>query len=719
MNQQHYTIEGMSCADCALKVEKAVQAVPGVEQARVDFISARLELDGKPDMEEVRRRVAAAGYRLAVPDGGSKTRPGTFGGFLRFLLARLETRLALLGGGLIVLAAALGWLGAEAALPQILQVLAVLLVGIPIARSGIAGLWYSRTFDINLLMVIAVTGAILIGELAEAAMLVFLFAIAEALEAFTTDRARSVLGEIRDLAPTHAIRLGAGGEERVPVAEIAIGERLLVPAGERIPLDGEVLRGWSEVNQAPITGESLPVAKSPGETVFAGTVNGSGALEVRVTRRVADTTLSRIIHLVEQAQSARAPVQRFIDRFAQVYTPAMVVLAALVAVLPPLLFGQPFLDVGAERGWIYRALSLLVIACPCALVISAPVTILSGIIAAARAGVVIKGGVHLESLSRVKAIAFDKTGTLTCGRPVVTLAQAVECERGEPCERCDEVLALASALERRSAHPLAQAVLAAAGARGVAEALPPAEEVVALNGRGLQGRVNGRLATVGSHRLFDEEHPHPAEFCHRVEQAGSAGQTTMLVCDGERVRGFLALADEPRPEAAGVVAELHALGLRTAMLSGDAPAVAQAVGAQLGLPDVRGGLLPEDKVAAVSELRREFEYVAMVGDGINDAPALAAATLGVALGGSSSAQALETADIVLMGGTVERLPFAIRLARFTRRLIGGNIAFSLLTKLAFAALALAGLTGMWVAVVGDVGVSLAVTLNGMRPLQLR
>jgi len=543
--------------------------------------------------------------------------------------------------------------------------------------------------------------------------------VAEALEGFTTDRARRSLGELAELAPAQALRLEGSAERLVSVEELQVGDRILVKAGERIPMDGQVLRGQSEVNQAAITGESLPIARQPGDEVFAGTVNGSGVLEIEVNRPVRENTLNRIIRMVEQAQSVRAPTQRFVDRFARYYTPAMMGVAVLVAVLPPLLFGQPLFNLAdGTRGWLYRGLSMLVIVCPCALVISTPVTIISAVTAAARRGVLFKGGAYLEALQKVKVIAFDKTGTLTLGIPRVAKTRSVDCASGTACPECDDVLAVAAALERRSNHPLAQAVVDAAEERGVAQRYPAAESVKALPGMGLEGQVNGQLATIGNHKLFEAAHPHEDELCRWVESAEALGQTTMLVCDGQRVRGYLAVSDTLRGESRQVVEELKQAGKQVAMLTGDNPGAAQAVAQSLGIDNVQAGLLPEEKVAAVHNLQAQYGKVAMVGDGINDAPALASASVGIAMGGAGSAQAMETADIVLMADDLLQLPFALRLARQTYKLILQNVGFSLGIKVVFLALALGGLTPMWMAVLGDMGVSLLVTFNGMRPLAM-
>ncbi len=762
MAEKTYRIGGMDCANCAREVETGVARLSGVNSVRVDFATAKMRLDGDVPFEVLKQRVEALGKTIEdpslnpAPQGGEglntpldvmgKGSEGGVSGFARYLLARRETQLAVVGGAVVLLA-----LAARLLFPGLvpvadaLYVLATLVAGYPIARSGLRTLFINRDFNINLLMTLAAVGAIFIQETAEAATVIFLFAIGEALEGYTADRARNSLRGLMTLAPAQAVRLrltpseplpptahaerftsprlqeaGVRAEEVVPVEDLRLGDRILVRPGERIPMDGDVLAGESGVNQSPITGESLPVHKSPGAPVFAGTVNGDGALEIRVTRLAADNTLSRIIRLVEEAQSVRAPSQRLIDRFARVYTPGVVVVAALVALLPPLLFNAPFYDVpGVTQGWLYRALELLVIACPCSLVISTPVTIISAITAAARRGVLIKGGAHLEALGSVKAVAFDKTGTLTTGQPAVLDVRSVDCETGEDCAGNDDLLALAAAVERRSTHPLAQAIVRAAEERDLHDRYAPAEAVTTLAGRGIQGQVNGKTVTVGSHSLFDLEHPHAANLCDQIEAAEAGGQTAMLLSDGERVRGFIAVADAARADSRAVVNDLKALGLFTVMLTGDNAAVADSVGRAVGVGEIRAGLLPADKVDAVKDLQARYGAVVMVGDGINDTPALAAASVGVAMGGAGSAQALETADVALMADDLTQLPYAVRLSRFARDIIRQNIGLSLGMKLAFMLLAVAGLGTMWLAVFADMGMSLAVTLNGMRPLRTK
>lgn len=718
MADKTYTVQGLDCADCAATLERGVGQLPGVQRVAVNFITGQMRLAGDVPLETLSQRVRSLGYQLVEPTPRPAPGPHGLAGFWRYLLERTETRLALVGSLGIALAWAGQQFGLDFAVASALLIALLCLAGYPIARSGITTLLINREFNINLLMTIAAVGAVISGEPMEAATLIVLFALAEALEGYTTDRARDSLRGLMALAPARALRLAAGRAEDVPVETLRVGDIILIRPGERVPMDGVVATGASDVNQAPITGESVPVAKAVDAEVFAGTVNGDGALEVRVTRLAADNTLSRIIHLVEEAQSSRAPSQRFIDQFARYYTPAAIAAALLIATVPPLFFGAPFGETPAGHGWLYRALALLVIACPCALVISAPVTIVSALTAAARRGVLVKGGAHLEMLAQVRAFAFDKTGTLTHGEPQVTAVRAVGCTTAEPCEKCDDVLALASALEQRSAHPLARAVVREAAARSLAQTYAPAENVVTLTGRGLQGEVNGKLATLGSHALFDAEHPHAEEFCRAIDDAHANGHTTMLVCDGDRVRGYIAVADAVRADSRDALAALKALGATSIMLTGDNAAVAHEIARQVGVDEVRAELLPGDKAQAVTELRGRFGRVAMVGDGINDTPALAAADIGIAVGGAASAQAIETADAVLMADGLAQLPFAVRLARFSRKLIKQNVAFSLGVKLAFIILTLFGVTSLWLAILADMGVSLLVTFNGMRPLRL-
>ncbi|MCS7220940.1 MAG: heavy metal translocating P-type ATPase [Anaerolineae bacterium] len=750
-------VTGIDCAECAQKLAKAVGQMEGAEQCRVHFSTARMTLEVNPQqisLDAIESRVRSLDYGISFSPTGQPQLVKNQGlhQWARFATRLRQDMLTWIAGGLIALAFAVSLAGAPSLYSQAFYGLAIVIGGYPIARKGVGTLRINRTLDMNFLMTIAVLGAAAIGELAEGAWVVFLFSLGEALEGYTLDRARQSIRSLMSLAPAEATVLRpcldctghrgwalpngdiyTGGpcpwcgdsEHRVPVESLAVGDRILVKAGERIPMDGRVTKGHSAVDQAPITGESVPVDKGPGDEVFAGTINGSGVLEIEVTRLAADNTLSRIIRMVEEAQEQRAPIQRWIDTFARYYTPAVIVAAILVATIPPLLFGQPFLDSpGGTRGWLYRALALLVIACPCALVISTPVSIVSAISAAARNGVLIKGGAYLEAIGQVAALAFDKTGTLTEGRPVLQHIYSIggngHCTAAEACPNCAEVLALAAAVERRSEHPLAQAVVEGARTRGVEEMYAAAEEVFTLTGRGIRGWVNGGLVTVGSHRYFDAEYPHDPEFCQLVSQSEQAGQTTMLVYDGQRVRGYLSVADQARVSSRLAISQLKEAGIRrVVMLTGDNFSTAQAIARGLGIDEVHANLLPEDKVAAVKSLTARYQKVAMVGDGVNDAPALAAATVGIAMGGAGTAQALETADIVLMADDLGKLPWIVRLSQATRTVILQNVAFSLGVKALFLMLALPGLATLWMAVFADVGTSLFVILNGMRLLRRR
>jgi Cd2+/Zn2+-exporting ATPase len=493
-------------------------------------------------------------------------------------------------------------------------------------------------------------------------------------------------------------------------------------------MDGEILTGQSAVNQAPITGESVPVDKAVGDEIYAGTINGQGALTVRVTRLAADTTIARIIKMVEEAQAQKAPSQRFVDRFARVYTPLVIAIAAGIAVLPPLIgwltgagsFGALFGE------WVYRALVLLVIACPCALVISTPVSIVSAIASAARAGVLIKGGAYLESLGSLKVMAFDKTGTLTLGQPRVVDVRCIEHEEGQDwrsCDTCRQMLADAAAIERQSEHPLARAVVAEAQAQGLTSTHRVAETVEAITGRGVRGQLDGHSLTLGTHTYIHESDPHLAQgpFCDAVHAAQATGQSAMVVrddCCG--VRGYIAVADTLRPEVGEALLALGEVGIEhTVMLTGDNQATAEAIAVLAEVDDVRAELMPEHKVAAIEALLDLHGAVAMVGDGVNDAPALARASVGIAMGAAGTDTALETADVALMADDLRRLPFAVRLSQDARRIIRQNVALSLGIKAVFLALAVAGVATLWMAVFADVGASLIVTFNGMRLLRRR
>jgi Cd2+/Zn2+-exporting ATPase len=530
-------------------------------------------------------------------------------------------------------------------------------------------------------------------------------------------------------APAHAAKAADDDEVRyhavvVPVAEVAVGDTVLVRPGQRIPVDGAVVRGTSSVNQAAVTGESDPVLRAPGDEVMAGTVNGEAALEIRTTRAAGDATIARIARLVEQAQSQRSPAERFIDRFARWYTPAVVALACLMVAIPVLALGQPLLDSpDGTHGWLYRALALLIVACPCALVISIPVTVVSSLTRLAQLGVLVKGGAQLDRLADVRAVAFDKTGTLTHGRPQVTAVRARDCahpdEQAE-CGECDDVVALAASVERSSEHPVAGAIVAAASARRAQHRYQAAQGVVAHAGRGVVGQLgDGMTIAVGSDALVGTGTNGHGHLTCVAAGAREAGQTVMYVARDDDVVGLIGVQDEVREASRAALGELHAAHppVAAVMLTGDNAQAAARVAKRIGnIDDVRAGLLPEDKLTAIETLHARYGTVAMVGDGINDAPALARADVGIAMG-AGTAQAMETADVVLMQDDISHVPLALRVARRSRALVKQNIALSLALKLAFLALAVPGITTLWMAVLADVGATMLVTLNGMRVLR--
>jgi Cd2+/Zn2+-exporting ATPase len=559
--------------------------------------------------------------------------------------------------------------------------------------------------DMNLLMTIAVVGAVAIGEWFEAATVSFLFAVSLALESWSVGRARRAVAALLTLAPPTARRRGAdGSEQEVHPSEVIVGDIFAVKPGERVPLDGRVVAGTSGVNQAPITGESLPVTKATGDTVFAGSINGDGALDVECTKLAGDTTLAHIIHMVGEAQSKRAPSEQWVERFARVYTPAVMALALLTLVGPPLLAG------GAWGDWLYRALVLLVIGCPCALVISTPVSIVAALAASARNGVLVKGGLYVEAPGRLKAIALDKTGTLTEGQPRVV--EVV------PMSGHDEagLLGIVGALEAKSEHPLANAILAHARERGVAPL--PAEDFQILQGKGASAQVGGQAYWLGSHRYLEERQQETPDVHAQLEAMADAGRTVVVVGDESHVCGLIAVADRVRPAAAAAVQAMRRQGIEhVVMLTGDNWGTAKAIAQETGVDEVHAELLPADKVKAVEDLVSRYGTVAMIGDGVNDAPAMAQATLGIAMGAVGSDAAIETADVALMSDDLSKVSWLIGHSRRTLSVIRQNIVLSLSVKAVFVVLTLTGHASLWAAIAADMGASLLVIANGLRLLR--
>jgi Cd2+/Zn2+-exporting ATPase len=689
-----FRIDGMCCGEEAAILQRRLRPLNGIEDVAADVVGRRLHVKYDAALlstNVIVDAVSETGMRAWLEHEEPLAPPSS----------RARGTLVATSGVALLVGMALQWFSASQASIIAAFGVAAASGGVFPARRALASIRHFE-LDINVLMVVAVIGAMLLGEWAEAGTVVFLFAIAQWLESRSMDRARDAIRALMDLTPDEARIRHQGHEEVVPVDSIAIGTVMFIRPGEKVPLDGAIVAGVSDVNQAPITGESLPVDKGPGDEVFAGTINGHGALEVAVTRKRRDTTLARIIHLVETAQAQRAPSQQFIDRFARWYTPAIIVLAFLIATVPPALGGS-------FDAWFYRALVLLVVSCPCALVISTPVSVVSALAGAARRGVLVKGGVHLERLAAVKAIAFDKTGTLTHAKLKVTSLAPIDVD-------ANQLLMVAAAVELRSEHPIAAAIVNEARTKGV---LPEgARNMKALPGLGAEGIVNGDAVVCGNARLFRERALLDARSETMTDTIAAGGASPVLVARNGRVIGIIGVADQERELAADAIDFLHRQGLRpVVMLTGDQEAAARAVAARLGIDDVRAGLLPEEKVAAVQQLRREHGAVAMVGDGVNDAPALAVADVGIAMGAIGSDAALETADVALMTDELPKVAYAIRLSRATVRNIRVNVALSLALKAAFLVLAVSGLATLWMAVIADTGASLLVVANAMRLLR--
>lgn len=610
-----------------------------------------------------------------------------------------------------------------------LSLLSIAAGGRDTLRKGIVAL-RTLTLNINFLMMLAVAGAVCIGQWPEAAMVTFLFGVAEMIEAFSLERARNAIRGLMEMTPeTATVQDASGGWQEVKAEAVQIGQKVRVKPGERIPLDGVLASGASTVNQAPITGESMPVEKKAGDTVFAGSVNERGSFEFEVTANKGNTTLARIIRAVQQAQAQRAPTQRFVDQFARYYTPAVVVLAVLVAAVPPLFFGQLF------QPWLYKALVMLVIACPCALVISTPVTVVSGLAAAARRGILVKGGVHLEAGRKLRAVALDKTGTLTHGKPVVTDIVPLSTVEFGRTLGADELLQLAASLDAPSEHPVASAIVAAwtkadetpAGSTDAARLqsvrksgeLLPVEGFESITGRGVTGTVGGTKYFVGNHRLAEENKvcgAHVEEVLNRLE---AEGKTTVVLTTDKESLAVLGVADTLRETSIEALKSLHDLGVQSVMLTGDNATTARAIAARVGIDDARGDLLPEDKLTAMDELLTQHGAVGMVGDGINDAPALAKATVGFAMGAAGTDTAIETADVALMEDDLRKLPLFIALSRQTGRILAQNITLAIGIKVVFFVLALMGKATLWMAVFADMGASLLVVFNGLRLLRFK
>ncbi|QPM92047.1 heavy metal translocating P-type ATPase [Pseudooceanicola algae] len=729
-HQIEWRVTGMDCGACAGKVRGAVERLQGVTDVDVAPMTERLRLtldETRSTPEQVEKAVRAIGYGIS-PRGSAPEKPK--GGFVlpegaypgsdavtpeneeeQAHPRRAEEAQAawhatskgrlVLGTGVLLAAAWAVHLLASEDIAQWAFVLATLIGLVPVARRAFAMARIGMPFTIEMLMTIAASGALVIGAAEEAALVVFLFAVGEMLEGVAASRARNGIRALAQLVPKTALLEMDGRTREVPAESLAIGQTVMVRPGDRIPADGEVIDGTSGVDESPVTGESVPSLKEPGSLVFAGSINTEAALRVRVEKTAEDNTISRIVRLVEEAESARAPTERFIDRFSRVYMPVVVGAAILVAIVPPLAFGL------AWEEWVYRALALLLIGCPCALVISVPASIASALSAGARNGLLMKGGAVIEAVARITYVAFDKTGTLTAGQPRVTDILPSEGTSAE-------VLSLAAGVESGASHPLGLAILARAEAEGTV--VPASRAARSIPGKGAEAVIRGATVTVGSPRLAEESGVLSEPIRAQAAMLEAEGKTVVLVWRDEAACGLIALRDEPRPDAAEAVRQLRALGIVPVMLTGDNARTAAAISESLGI-DHRAGLLPEDKVREVRDLGQEAQ-VMMVGDGINDAPALAAAQVGVALG-SGTDVALETAHAAVLRDRVADIPGLVRLARAAMANIRQNVAIALGLKAVFLVTTLLGVTGLWIAILADTGATVIVTLNALRLLTFR
>ncbi|HFZ9907585.1 TPA: heavy metal translocating P-type ATPase [Streptococcus agalactiae] len=701
MTEKTYRIEGLSCTNCAGKFEKNVKQLPGVTSATVNFGASKISVEGQTTIEELEE--AGAFENLIIRDDQENDEQ------VRSKESFIKRNIALIISLGFILVAVISQLslGEDHLLTKALYILAIIIGGFDLFKEGFSDL-IKLDFSMESLMTIAIIGAAFIGEWAEGSIVVILFAISEALERFSMDKARQSIRSLMDIAPKEALIRRNNVEQLVSVDKIDIDDIMIIKPGQKIAMDGLVINGHSSVNQAAITGESVPVEKQLDDEVFAGTLNEEGVLEVKVTKKVTDTTIAKIIHLVEEAQGERAPAQAFVDKFAKYYTPFIIIMALLIVVVPPLFFG------GDWNKWLYQGLSILVVGCPCSLVISTPVSIVSAIGNTAKNGVLVKGGVYLEEIGHLRAIAFDKTGTLTKGKPVVTDFIATSSETDI------NYLSIISSLESLSQHPLASAILNEADKTNVDYKSIQIEDFQSITGKGLTGIHQNIRYYIGSPKLFSASVIEETAVKVQYRQFQEQGKTAMYFGTDEQILGVIAVADEVRDSSAAVISELHKLSIEhTIMLTGDNTKTAESIGKQLGVTEIKGDLMPQEKLDSIKALRTTYNKVAMVGDGINDAPALAASTVGIAMGGAGTDTALETADVALMGDDLQKLPFIVRLSRQTLKVIKQNITFSLGIKLLALLLVIPGWLTLWIAIVADMGATLLVTLNGLRLMKVK
>lgn len=691
-----YRVEGLSCTNCAAKFEKNVKSIEGVTDAKVNFGAGKIKVEGISSIQEIKS--AGAFENLIIQDeGNQESEEVQKDSFLKRNWT-LVISVILIAIAFYFRATA----GENDIITKSLFISAIVIGGFSLFTEGIKDL-LKLNFSMEVLMTVAIIGASIIGEWAEGSIVVILFAVSEALERFSMDKARQSIRSLMDIAPKEALIRRNNEEKMINVSDIQIGDIMIIKPGQKIAMDGVVVKGHSAVNQAAITGESVPVEKQINDEIFAGTLNEEGILEVEVTKHVNDTTIAKIIHLVEEAQGERAPAQAFVDKFAKYYTPSIMAISALIIIIPPLLFG------GDWNTWLYQGLSLLVVGCPCSLVISTPVSIVSAIGNSAKNGVLVKGGIYLEEIGGLKAIAFDKTGTLTKGTPSVTDFVVSDTNQEK------HYLSIISALEMLSQHPLASAIIKEADKRESNYQMIDIMNFKSVTGKGIKGDYQNVTYFVGSPKLFNSEIIKQTSIMKNYEKLQEQGKTVMIFGTEQNILAIIAVADELRESSSEVIAKLHKLGIEhTIMLTGDNIRTAKSIGEQVGVTDIKGDLMPQDKLDYIKELKEKYGKVAMIGDGVNDAPALASATVGIAMGGAGTDTALETADVALMGDDLQKLPFIVSLSRKTLKIIKQNITFSLSIKFLALLLIIPGWLSLWIAIVADMGATLLVTLNGLR-----
>jgi Zn2+/Cd2+-exporting ATPase len=704
-----FLVEGFSCANCAGKFENNVKQLPGVQDAKVNFGASKIAVYGKTTIEELEKAGAFENLKVARERTSREAINEVKKEKNEPFYKRHST---LLFASLLIVFGYVSQIinGEENLITSLLFATSIVIGGYSLFKVGFQNL-IRLDFDMKTLMTVAIIGAAIIGEWAEGAIVVILFAISESLERFSMDRARQSIRSLMDIAPKEALVRRNGQEMMIHVNDIAIGDIMIVKPSQKIAMDGVVVRGNSAVNQAAITGESVPVGKTVEDEVFAGTLNEEGLLEVKITKLAEDTTISKIIHLVEEAQGERAPAQAFVDKFAKYYTPIIMLIAALVAVVPPLFFD------GSWETWVYQGLAVLVVGCPCALVISTPISIVSAIGNAAKKGVLVKGGIYLEEIGSLKAIAFDKTGTLTKGVPVVTDYKLLNNMTNQ-----HELLSIITALEYHSQHPLASAVMKKAEEENVSYTNVVVDDFTSITGKGIKGTINGITYYIGSPNLFKEllTVGFNKELGEMITTLQNQGKTAMIIGTEKEMLAVVAVADEVRDSSKEVIKKLHQLGIKkTIMLTGDNKGTANAIGQHVGVSDIQAELMPQDKLDYIKQLRSEFGKVAMVGDGINDAPALAASTVGIAMGGAGTDTALETADVALMADDLRRLPFTVILSRKTLNIIKANITFAIAIKFIALLLVIPGWLTLWIAILSDMGATILVALNSLRLMKVK